>query len=222
MNQMNWLVSYPEILLLVAACVVALVDLSVTDPKRSVTFWLTQASLAAVAFMHAMALQPGHLRDDQVHVIANALEVFGHQQQPRSPSGSSRIIRHTIQQIVKHAIIKLINFVIAFNDGARGFGVACGKSVERQTQHFARQPAHFGQVEIRFELRFVVQVNRCARNIAGMIGDAFQNRRDFDGRDDLPQIVCIGRMQRQQTHTKLISFQFQRVYAVIIAQNLFG
>ncbi len=59
MTQMNWLVVYPEILLLVAACVVALVDLNVTDPRRRVTFWLTQASLAAVAVMHAMALQAG-------------------------------------------------------------------------------------------------------------------------------------------------------------------
>lgn len=59
MNQMNWLVVYPEILLLVAACVVALVDLTVTDPKRRLTFWLTQASLGAVAVMHAMALQVG-------------------------------------------------------------------------------------------------------------------------------------------------------------------
>ncbi|HEX5685978.1 MAG TPA: NADH-quinone oxidoreductase subunit NuoN [Ideonella sp.] len=59
MTQMNWLVAYPEILLLVAACVVALVDLQVTDPKRRVTFWLTQISLAAVALMHGFALQTG-------------------------------------------------------------------------------------------------------------------------------------------------------------------
>jgi NADH-quinone oxidoreductase subunit N len=59
MTQMNWLVAYPEILLLVATCVVALVDLSVTDPKRNVTFWLTQASLALVALMHGFALQTG-------------------------------------------------------------------------------------------------------------------------------------------------------------------
>jgi NADH-quinone oxidoreductase subunit N len=59
MTQMNWLVAYPEILLLVATCVVALVDLTVTDPKRTLTFWLTQASLAAVALMHGFALQTG-------------------------------------------------------------------------------------------------------------------------------------------------------------------
>ena len=34
MNDMNWLAVYPEIFLLLATCVVALVDLWVTDPKR--------------------------------------------------------------------------------------------------------------------------------------------------------------------------------------------
>jgi NADH-quinone oxidoreductase subunit N len=59
MTQMNWLVSYPEIVLLVATCVIALVDLTVTDPQRRLTFWLTQASLAVVALMHGMALRAG-------------------------------------------------------------------------------------------------------------------------------------------------------------------
>ena len=52
MNPMNWPVVYPEALLLLLACAVALVDLYVTDPKRRLTFWLAQASLAAVAALH--------------------------------------------------------------------------------------------------------------------------------------------------------------------------
>ena len=52
MSAMNWLVVYPEALLLLMACTVALVDLYVTDPKRRPTFWLTQLSLAAVAGLH--------------------------------------------------------------------------------------------------------------------------------------------------------------------------
>ncbi|KAB0584122.1 NADH-quinone oxidoreductase subunit NuoN [Ideonella dechloratans] len=59
MTQMNWLVVYPEILLLVAACVVALVDLYVTQPTRCLTFWMTQAALAGVALLHGLALQTG-------------------------------------------------------------------------------------------------------------------------------------------------------------------
>lgn len=59
MNQMNWLVVYPEILLLAATCVIALVDLGVTDPKRNLTFWLTQLTLACVAGLHLVAMQTG-------------------------------------------------------------------------------------------------------------------------------------------------------------------
>ena len=48
---MNWPVIFPELFLLVAACVVMLVDLFVTDRERRVTFWLTQASIGVFAVM---------------------------------------------------------------------------------------------------------------------------------------------------------------------------
>ena len=46
---MNWPVVLPEIVLLVMACVIAVVDLWVRDPARRPTFWLTQLTIAAVA-----------------------------------------------------------------------------------------------------------------------------------------------------------------------------
>ncbi|KQY81075.1 MULTISPECIES: NADH-quinone oxidoreductase subunit NuoN [Roseateles] len=52
MNDMNWLAIYPEILLLAMGCVVALVDLWVTDEQRRPTYWLTQLTLVVVAGMH--------------------------------------------------------------------------------------------------------------------------------------------------------------------------
>lgn len=59
MMQMNWPAVYPEMLLLAMACLVAMVDLWVTDPRRLPTYLLTQASLAVVALMHLMAFQAG-------------------------------------------------------------------------------------------------------------------------------------------------------------------
>jgi NADH-quinone oxidoreductase subunit N len=52
MTDMNWAVIYPEALLLLLACVVAIADLFVSDSRRRPTFWMTQASFAAVAAMH--------------------------------------------------------------------------------------------------------------------------------------------------------------------------
>jgi NADH-quinone oxidoreductase subunit N len=59
MNAMNWLVVYPEIVLLAMACVILLVDLWVTDPARRLTFWLTQGTLALVALMHLQYFNGG-------------------------------------------------------------------------------------------------------------------------------------------------------------------
>jgi NADH-quinone oxidoreductase subunit N len=53
---MNWAAVIPEIVLLTMACVIALVDLFVTDEQRGPTFWLTQATLAAVALLHLARL----------------------------------------------------------------------------------------------------------------------------------------------------------------------
>lgn len=58
MNSMN--VVTPEIILLALACVVALVDLWVTDPARRVTFWLTQVTLVVVGALHWMAFDQGN------------------------------------------------------------------------------------------------------------------------------------------------------------------
>ena len=74
MNAMNWLVVYPEALLLFSACVVALVDLYVTDERRRATFWLTQLSFAAVAALHWTFYDGGHtLYGMQKMVVADPM-----------------------------------------------------------------------------------------------------------------------------------------------------
>ena len=49
---MNWTAVSPQIVLLAMACVITLADLFVTDPRRTPTYLLTQATLAVVAAMH--------------------------------------------------------------------------------------------------------------------------------------------------------------------------
>ena len=56
---MNWSAVYPDIVLLAMACVVAMVDLWVTDPRRTTTYWLTLASVAVVGIMHLFAFNEG-------------------------------------------------------------------------------------------------------------------------------------------------------------------
>lgn len=59
MNDMNWFSVYPEIVLLVMACAVAMIDLFVTDEQRRPTYWLTQLTLVVVGAMHLVYFQEG-------------------------------------------------------------------------------------------------------------------------------------------------------------------
>ena len=56
---MNWLVIYPEIWLLLAACGVLLADLFSEDAQRRPTFWLTQGSIAIFSALHLYYFDSG-------------------------------------------------------------------------------------------------------------------------------------------------------------------
>ncbi len=58
-DNLSWVVAYPEILLLIMACVITLVDLGVKTPMRGVTHALTLLTLGAVAILCALYARTG-------------------------------------------------------------------------------------------------------------------------------------------------------------------
>jgi NADH-quinone oxidoreductase subunit N len=67
-DTLSWIAIYPEIVLLVMACVVTLFDLGVKDPMRKWTHILTLVSLALLAFLHGM-----YASGAQTHVVLGGL-----------------------------------------------------------------------------------------------------------------------------------------------------
>ena len=58
-EQLSWNTVYPELVLLIMACVIAMVDLGVTSARRTLTYVLTLVTLAVVAFMTGSAAVEG-------------------------------------------------------------------------------------------------------------------------------------------------------------------
>jgi len=52
-DKLSWITVYPEIVLVIMACVIALLDLGVKTPRRTATYVLTLLTLAVVAAMEA-------------------------------------------------------------------------------------------------------------------------------------------------------------------------
>ena len=59
-DNISWLAVYPEIVLLVMACVIALVDLWVKSPRRTATYMLTMLTLAVVAALEGVYASSGN------------------------------------------------------------------------------------------------------------------------------------------------------------------
>lgn len=59
-DNISWLAIYPEVVLLVMACVIALVDLAVNSPRRSATYLLTMLTLAVVAVLQGVYASSGN------------------------------------------------------------------------------------------------------------------------------------------------------------------
>lgn len=59
-DNISWLAIYPEIVLLVMACVIALVDLGVSSTRRTGTYVLTMLTLAVVAVLQGMYASSGN------------------------------------------------------------------------------------------------------------------------------------------------------------------
>ncbi len=58
-DKLSWISVYPEIILLVMGCVIAIADLFVTSPRRTVTYVLTLVTLAVVAALQASYASAG-------------------------------------------------------------------------------------------------------------------------------------------------------------------
>ena len=50
-DKLSWITAYPEMILMVMACAIALIDLGVKTPMRGLTYALTLLTLAVVALL---------------------------------------------------------------------------------------------------------------------------------------------------------------------------
>ena len=57
-DQASWIAVFPEALLLLMACVIALVDLGVKSPLRTLTYGLSLGTLLAIAAIEAFLVHP--------------------------------------------------------------------------------------------------------------------------------------------------------------------
>jgi NADH-quinone oxidoreductase subunit N len=70
-DKLSWITVYPEVLLLIMACLIALIDLGVTSPRRTATYVLTLLTLGVVAVLQALYASGGETLYGFGHMVVS-------------------------------------------------------------------------------------------------------------------------------------------------------
>mgnify|MGYP000314195006 FL=1 len=111
----SWMAIYPEVLLLVMACAIALLDLFVTSPQRTLTYVVTLATNPALALPCGVDAQGmpfglqliGELRQDakllaMSHALEMALAANPSTARPKPDTALLRQSKVNLKDIVTH------------------------------------------------------------------------------------------------------------------------
>ena len=75
-DSLSWITIYPELILLVMACVIAMVDLGVKTPLRGTTYALTLLTLAVVAVLEGVYASQGATVEEALAILEEATTLY--------------------------------------------------------------------------------------------------------------------------------------------------
>ena len=70
-----------------------------------------------------------------------------------------------------------------------------------------------------FQLRLVIQIEGCPRDVTGVVGDAFQHRGHFGNGHHEPKIARGRLAQREDINALPVDFDLKLIDLVIVIQN---
>src|ERR1051325_546464 len=155
-------------------------------------------------------------------VVGDALYVFGDEQQARGARRGRRVCDHQVDEIVKDAIVEIVYLVVALDDGARRPGIAGSESIERGAQHARGVFGHARPGDEGLKLRLVVQAYGDACDVAGVVGDAFEDGRDLAHGDDEAQVTRGRLPQRNRIYAEPVDLDFEPVYRIVLKEHFTG
>ena len=110
--------------------------------------------------------------------------------------------------------VERIHLFVARNDRAGFFRFPADEGVERMVQHFERHLRHARDVDVRFELRLLAQLDGPAGNGGGFVADPFQIMRDLHSHGNQPQIAGQRRFG-EEPDRQIVHFDFQLINGIV-------
>ncbi len=107
-------------------------------------------------------------------VVADAFEIFCHQDQLKRGEHHRGIFHHVGEQFAEELIAQPVHLVIPLQDTLRQIEISTYQRVQAVANHSFGEFTHAGQIHVGLHLRVAQNAHGGLRDVHGLIADAFQ------------------------------------------------
>src|SRR5438445_2413794 len=155
-------------------------------------------------------------------VVADALEVFGDEDQFERGKDDAGIAHHIGKQFTENLIAVAVYLIVGGEDALREFDVAANDSVEGVANHFFDQLAHTRQVDVGLDARVAKNAQGSLGDVDGLIADALEIVVDARNGQHEAEIGGHELVQREKLNDAVVDFDLELVDGVFFLEDTLG
>jgi len=155
-------------------------------------------------------------------VVADALEVFGDEDELEGGIDDAGIPHHVGEQFAEDLVAVVVYLIIGGEDFLREVDVAADDGVESVADHFFGKLAHTREIDVGLDAGMAEDALRGLRDVHGLVADALEVVVDARNGQDKAEIDGHQLMKGQQLDDAVIDFDLQFVDGIFFIENALG
>jgi hypothetical protein len=155
-------------------------------------------------------------------VVADALEVFGDEDQLKRGEDDAGVAHHVGEQFAEDLVAVVIDLVVHGQDFLREINIAADDGVQRIANHLFGNLAHARQVDVRLYARMAQNADGGLGDVDGLVADALEIVVDARDRENQAEIDGHQLVEREKLDDAVVDFDLQLVDGVFFIEDAFG
>src|ERR1700674_1635405 len=155
-------------------------------------------------------------------VVADALEVFGNEDQFERGKDDTGIAHHVGEQFTENLVAVAVDLIVGGEDTLGEFDVAADDGIEGAANHLLDEIAHARQIDVRLHARVAKDALGSLGDVDGLIADALEIVIDARDRQHEAEIDGHELVQSEKLNDAIVNFHLELVDGVLLLEDALG
>jgi hypothetical protein len=155
-------------------------------------------------------------------MVADALEVFGDEDELESGKDDAGIAHHVGEQLAEDLIAVVIDLIVHGEDFLGELDVAADDGVQRIADHFFGNFAHARQVDVGLHARMTQDANRSLGDVDGLVANALEVVVNARNGQNQAKVGGHQLVKREKLDNAVVDLDLQLIDGVFFVEDALG